>query len=205
MKACYISTHNKAGLSILKALERGSQGACFCLCDVTSAADAPAFSSGSRVPQWMVPGVDEETLNKLRADAVRISTLPRGAPVPLTPAERAEHIVDVIEFGYCSDTRMTDKIAEKQRQHEQLLRLRGAGWKEVRLYVFPLGTLGAIHKSSLTHLVELGLQQAAATKLLSKLSRHAVYAAQGIVRKKRELEQELWGGPQQHEGRRGVG
>jgi len=34
---------------------------------------------------------------------------------------------------------------------------------------------------------------AAALKLLTKLSRHAVHAAQAIVRKKRELEQELWG------------
>ena len=29
-------------------------------------------------------------------------------------------------------------------------------------------------------------------KLLTKLSRHAAHAAQGVVRKKRELEQELW-------------
>ena len=62
-----------------------------------------------------------------------------------------------------------------------------------------------VHCITLTHLVALGLKQSVATKLLSKLSRHAVYAAQGIVRKKRELEQELWGDPQQHEGRRGVG
>ena len=32
-----------------------------------------------------------------------------------------------------------------------------------------------------------------------------VYAAQAIVRKKRELEQELWGGNPHSEGRRGVG
>ena len=44
-----------------------------------------------------------------------------------------------------------------------------------------------------------------ATKLFTKLSRHAVNAARAIVRKKRELEQELWSGHEGHEGRQGVG
>ncbi len=66
-------------------------------------------------------------------------------------------------------------------------------------------TLGAIHSSFLPNLVALGLTTAAATKLLTKLSRYAVHAAQAIVRKKRELEHELWGGDPQSEGRRAVG
>ena len=65
-----------------------------------------------------------------------------------------------------------------------------ARWKDVKLWIFPLGTLGAIHSSSLPILVALGLTQATAMKLLTKLSRHAVNAAQAVVRKKRELEQE---------------
>ncbi len=69
----------------------------------------------------------------------------------------------------------------------------------------PFGKLGAIHSSSLPNLVALGLTTAAATKLLTKLFRHAVHAAQAIVHKKRELEQELWGGNQHDEGQRGVG
>ena len=69
----------------------------------------------------------------------------------------------------------------------------------------PLGTLGAIHLSSLTNLEAFGLTRAVATKLLTKLSRHAVHTAQGVVCKKRELERELWGDPQWHERRQGVG
>ena len=80
-----------------------------------------------------------------------------------------------------------------------------AKWKDVKLCICPLGTLGAIHSSSLPSLVALGLTTAAATKLLTMLSRHAENAAQAIVRKKRELEQVLWGGHQQHEGRQGGG
>jgi len=113
---------------------------------------------------------------------------------------------DLVEFGYCGDTRMAGKITEKQAQHDLLQeKLLEAGWKDVKLWIFPFGTLGAIHSSSLPNLVALGLTTAAATKLLTKLSRHAVHAAQAIMRKKRELEQELWGGDRQIEGRRGVG
>jgi len=67
---------------------------------------------------------------------------------------------------------------------------------------FPFRYTGAIHSLSLPNLVALGLMTAVATKLFTKLSRHAVHAAQVIVR---ELEHELLGSNQQNEGRRGVG
>ena len=154
----------------------------------------------------MMPDVEEQTRLKLRPDAVRIATLARNAVSPRTRAQRSQHVVDLLEFGYCGDTRMEAKITDKENQHKVLRSLLlEAGWKDVKLWVFPLGMLGAIHSSSLPILEALGLTQAAATKLLTKLSRHAVHAAQTIVRKKRELEQELWGGNEQHEGRRGVG
>ena len=206
IRACHIARHNAAGLLILKALARGSRGGCLWLSDVTSSDRTPEFSYGTRLPDWMLPGVDGLVLRRLRPDALRIGTLSRTAAGPLTRADRSKHVVDIIEVGYCSDTRMAAKIAEKQEQHGQLKRLLlEAGWKGVNLYVFPLGTLGAIHLSALPSLEAFGLARAAATKLLTKLSLHAVYAAQGVVRRKRELEQELWGQPQGHGRRQGVG
>ncbi len=87
---------------------------------------------------------------------------------------------------------------------------RGGHLGSHRLHLCPLGGQvssfkGAIQSSSLPALVALGLTQAATAKLLTKLSRHAVRAAQAIVRTKRELEQELWSSNEQHEGRQGVG
>ena len=79
------------------------------------------------------------------------------------------------------------------------------GGRTSSLWILPLGTLGAIHSSSLPILEALGLTRATATKLLTKLSRHAMNAARAIVRKKRELEKELWSGHERHEGRQGVG
>ena len=206
LEAFYTSRHTGAGLLTLKALAQGSQGGCFWLSDVTSVEDKPEFSSGTRLPEWILPGVQEPTRLRLRPDAVRIATLAHNAQAPRTRAQRSPHVVDLLEFGYCSDTRMAGKMIEKQGQHDLLQKLLlEAGWKDVKLRIFPLGTLGAIHSSSLPNLVAFGLAQATATKLLTKLSRHAVNAARAIVRKKRELEQELWSAHERREGRQGVG
>ena len=113
--------------------------------------------------------------------------------------------MDIIEVGYCS-TCTAAKIADKREQHEQLrCLLLEAGCKAANRYIFPLGTLGVIHLSALPNLEAFGLTRIAATRLLTKLSLHAVYAAQGVVRRKRELEQELWGDFQWHGRRQGVG
>ena len=49
---------------------------------MTSAANAPEFSSGSRVPQWMLPGVGGETLHALRSNALRIANAPSAGTGP---------------------------------------------------------------------------------------------------------------------------
>ena len=52
------------------------------------------------------------------------------------------------------------------------------------MHVLPFGKLGAVHLILLLALQTLGLNTAAATKFLIKLSRRAVYAAVDIVSKK---------------------
>ena len=80
---------------------------------------------------------------------------------------------------------METKVTAKENQHEILRSLLlEAGWLDVKLWIFPLGTLGAIHSLSLSNLVALGLTRAAAAKLLAKLSRYAVHAAQAISARK---------------------
>ena len=130
IKACHIARHNAAGLQILRALARGPRGGCFWVSDVTSAENTPEFSSGTRLPRWVLPDVAELTLHRLRPDAIRIGTLLRTDATPRTRADRSKHTVDIIEVGYCSDTRMSAKIAEKREQHEQLRRLLLGSWLE---------------------------------------------------------------------------
>ncbi len=92
-----------------KCLAQGSQGGCFWLSDVISAENASAFSSGTRVPEWMLPDVEEPIRLMLRPDAVRIATLSHDAEAPRTRAERSQRVIDLMEFGYCGDTRMAGK------------------------------------------------------------------------------------------------
>jgi hypothetical protein len=113
MKAMQKSRHNRAGLLSLKALAQGSRGNCLWIMDVSSADNAPDVSAGSRLPHWLLPGVDDATLWKLRPDALRRATLPRDAAPPLKRDARSDHIVEIIKFGYCSDTRMSAKLTEK--------------------------------------------------------------------------------------------
>ena len=115
--------------------------------------------------EWMLLDLEEASRLTLRPDAVHIATLSHdaAAEAPRTRAEKSQHLVDLMEFGYGSDTRRAGKTTEKQAQHELLLRLLlEAGWKDVKLWIFPFGTLGATHSSFLPSLVALGLTTAAA-------------------------------------------
>ena len=148
-------SHSLLGLTALRSLslERkshsmGWQKVVARLKEITSTEDLPDFSSGTRLPWWVLPDIDDETRAKLRPDALRIAILPRGADGPRV--DRSQHVIDIMEFGYCSDTRMAGRIEEKEKQHEMLKRLLlEAGWKDARLWILPLGTLGAIHWSLL--------------------------------------------------------
>ena len=56
---------------------------------------------------------------------------------------------------------------DEQEKHKQLSRLQlEAGWKDARLCMYTLCTLGAIHVSSLSDLEAIVLKRAAATKLV---------------------------------------
>ena len=100
-----------------------------------------------------------------------------NAEAPRTRGTRPQHVVDLIEFDHCGDTRMAGKITENK---PSMICSRDCCWN-------------------------LGGRTSSLGSSLSGHWEHAVHAAQAIVRKKRELEQELWGGNQQNEGRRGVG
>ena len=92
---------------------------------------------------------------------------------------------------------METKVTAKENQHEILRSLLlEAGWLDVKLWIFPLGTLGAIHSLSP---VQPGCSWPD-TGCSCKAPREAVPLCSarrtGHLRKKRELERELWGDPQ---------
>ena len=51
--------------------------------------------------------------------------------------------MQVVEVGYCSDTRWRDRVAQKREQHEELITaLRAAGWTVEEPHVIVLGVTG---------------------------------------------------------------
>jgi hypothetical protein len=80
---------------------------------------------------------------------------------------------------------MEDKIREKRQQHEKLPQyMTEAGWKQIRLHIFPLGTICAIHGSSIKTLTNLGVESAQARKVLTVIARNSLEKAQEIVAQK---------------------
>ena len=79
---------------------------------------------GARIPKWMLPELDDDLRNKLRPDILRISGLPcTTARPPQSRHERRRLLVEILEIGFCSDTRWKEKLHKKKQQHVQLIHL----------------------------------------------------------------------------------
>ena len=102
------------------------------------------------------------------------------------------YTIQLIEVGYCSDTRWQDKLQEKQTQHTELCKelrqaLEQAGFV-VEEHIIVLGTAGTVYKHDLKALKALGLTAKHASDLLTKLHIHAINKLQDVVISRRHLE-----------------
>ena len=91
----------------------------------------------------MLPDMENDLRSKLRPDILRVNGLPfNNVRPPRSPSERGSLQIEIVEVGYCSDTRWEAKLEEKKLQHAQLVHLlREAGWKvaEPRILLFGVG------------------------------------------------------------------
>ena len=79
---------------------------------------------GARVPEWMLLDVETDLKNKFRTDIFRVKGLPfYNMRPPQSHSERGSLRIEIVELGFCSDTRWEAKLEEKKRQHAQLARL----------------------------------------------------------------------------------
>ena len=83
-------------------------------------------------------------------------------------------IVWIVEGGYCTDTRYSDKHRRKETQHEHLQTLLQARGFEVTLLPLILGFTGAIWIKTVSALAVLGIEKAQAQNPLCYLHAHAV-------------------------------
>ena len=136
--------------------------------------------------------MNDTTLAKMRPDTLRIQGLP-AAPtqedIDLALRHKGLCRVQVVEVGYCSDTRWRDRVAQKREQHEELITaLRAAGWTVEGPHVIVLGVCGAVYASGKEALQKLGFSPTRASALLTELNCLAVQWAHDISCTRRRLE-----------------
>ena len=96
--------------------------------------------------------------------------------------------LDAEKYGYTSDTRHLEKLAEKQNQHQKLvgaLELRGF---DVKPMIFAFGVGGTIYKQPVEDMRQLGVSSTAITKTLKEVHVHSVTCATNIIIQRRILD-----------------
>ena len=193
MGALYISRHDDAVTQLYRALQKGNEGGIFTIIDAGKMRDVmhTLAADGKRVPHWLLPDVEEDTLRRMRPDILRIKNLPAhatAAEIQQAHLNKAHHKIQIIEVGYTSDFRWKEKLEEKKAQHQTLIQaLRDNQW-EVEEHYIVLGSKGAIYNDTLTTLQTLGLRKAQALALMCSLHIHAINYLATIVRTRRHLE-----------------
>ena len=94
----------------------------------------------------------------------------------------------IVEVGYCSDTRMAEKLGDKYEQHAQLKSLLLARGHTVSVLPIVLGNTGSVYTTNADVLRALGVNRATKERLLTSLSIHAVISMHKIIRTRRQLE-----------------
>ena len=189
IRGIILDRHNSTVARICKALQSRRAGGCFTVRDAGKAEDvAKAGAACKRLHGlgWLLPTAP------FCPNVLRVHNLlphPTLAECHRAAAQKQVHPSDVIEVGYCADTRWKDTYDERKRnQHNGLIcALEAAGWP-VRRYTIMLGSLGAIYKSLLRHLQELGLHPKDALAPIADLSIAAVTDAWKLRAMRRRLE-----------------
>ena len=214
MKAMYIARHDKAMRKLLKQVLNGKHGAHYVIADVGTLEGLKQLGvHNKRIPSFVLqddtlPAQDtcnctqEQTgtheRDKLRPDImlVELTDIERkahmtGEEMPLlnaTMQNNRPRKVWIVEGGYCTDTRYSDKYRRKEIQHEHLKTLLQARGFEVILLPIILGFTRAIYNTTVSALPALGIENTQAKKLLYDLHAHAVQTHHTTIKLRRKLE-----------------
>ena len=104
----------------------------------------------------------------------------------------------IVEGGYCSDTRYTDKLQEKEAQHQALqAALQEYGYNVTTLPII-LGVSGSHYHTTTDALKQIGIEHTQADSLMLKLHEHAVTTLHTIVMSRRVLQRGSQHGQRTH-------
>ena len=105
------------------------------------------------------------------------------------------YVIQLIEVGYCPDTRWKLTLEKTKLQHAQLKgKLMAAGWTVGEHFII-LGRAGTCFNHTLNTLQALGMRKEQAVKLMGKLHLHTVTKLHEIVIARRRLERRPMGEP----------
>ncbi len=137
----------------------------------------------------MLPDIENDVRTELRPDIPRVKGLSASATnFPNSKDQRAAYEVQIIEVGYCADTRYKEKMQAKRLQHADLVKyLRDAGWKVQDPYIFLFGVAGTTYKNDLTQLQASGVSRRNAKKALTKIHINSVQWVDKLVKTRRHF------------------
>ena len=210
MKTLYISRHDTAMRKVLKQISHGQLGAHYIIADVGTMESLEQLGAhNKRIPEFILHNSDIDDEEEQPSTVERDRMRPDIMIVEWTDKEREMHLnckdenmpvlninvenkkprkVWIVEGGYCTDTRYTDKYKRKELQHQQLQNLLIQKGCDVTLMPTVLGVTGAVYKTNVTALSALGIDSNKAKKLLKELHLHAVLTHHTIIKLRRKLE-----------------
>ena len=180
-KALFIDRRKVAARMILKTLLNVSKGAWHIAGDIVSKRRMGMLAcEDSRVPDFLLADADfpegPEQRSKMRPDILLIGPIKvgRSGQHLLPPGCNLPRKVAIVEVGYCSDTRLVDKLTDKHEQHAQLRTLLLANSHTVSVLPIMLGNTGSVYKANANVLRALEVNHVTREHLLKALSIHAV-------------------------------
>ncbi len=200
IQAMKTARHNKACVLVAETIAKGEEGDGFMVLGAVASNCLPDYAHGTRLPKWLLPALDDDTRVKLRPDILYIPSIKphlRDARtfdevlMQLTPTQRAQHPVILLEVGYCSDFAHDEKITQKAAQHAELAQLLTAeGWPVTygTADAITLGVCGTIPAPLIARLTELGAFHAQAKRCVQALHSHAIYWMDRLISKRRWLQ-----------------
>ncbi|KAJ9516332.1 hypothetical protein QJQ45_001063 [Haematococcus lacustris] len=199
--------HNGAGRLITKAISKGTLGG------YISFADTGSWEKGAKESLDLPSDTLHTTLQTLGLKPEDTKHTTRPDILMVLPHKKASKDgkdtkrVCIIEIKYCSDSRWTDQLNKALTQHTHLAETIRKEDHMVAIIPILLGIGGITYEAhTRQHLLTLGITQANTTKLLNKLTRHAMEAAHSIAKTSYRLRATKGGGgkPEQEELKRQI-
>ena len=175
MKALYIERHNRAVERICKAMRASELGGDFMIADISDEGVKALGLDGSRVPKWLLPGVDEEgteECSKYRPDILLIKNMPSAMATRYNvgPVDKEGFVIYIIEVGYTRDYRFEEKYSVKREQHSVLReKLLERGWKVPHVPPLVFGSCGTQYITTVNAFKDIYIKGERKDKTLRKL------------------------------------